>query len=459
VFVSARYVCALASSLGLACSSDVIVGGYDSARPARVGGAGDSMAWSLDVDPDDNVYLAGAFDGELTIGGQTRSAHAGAEQSGFAAGLDPRGALRWIATEPASLFASLEYVHVVGERVFATGIYLGTLDKPTGVLDSSSGQDLLLSIYDRAGSAVDARSFGNDRNVQGKAVASDPSGTRIALGGHYVGDVDFGGGVLPTTAGDFDYGFVAAFDPSMRAEWSRAITGSAQVFVDAVAIDASGNLYACGWFEATVDLDGGMASRGGPRDGFLAAFGPGGTELWARRIGGPGDDAAYFMDRMPDGDLVVTGRADDAVDLGGGALAGGAAGETFVARFGSDGTFRGGRLLGGAGRDGGEAVEALDDGSILLGLSFSDRLSFGGRELVSEGATDIAIAELDGALEPRWVRTFGGAGAEHVGAIGFQSSGHVVFAASFEGTLALEGAPLTSAGGVDVLVHRFVRGP
>lgn len=439
------------------CSSDVIVGGYGSAQPALASGAGDAVAWSLDVDSEDNVYLVGAFDGSMTIGSRTETSRAGAEQSAFAASLDPRGELRWLVTEPATYFASLEYVRVFGDRVLATGIYLGTLDAPSGTIDSSVGQNLLLAIYDRGGATLDARSFGNDRNVQGKAIDADTTGTFIGLGGHYVGDVDFGRGTLPTTPTDLDYGFVAAFDASMNALWSRAILGDANVFVDGAVIDEAGAIYACGWFANTVELGGGMITRGGIRDGYIAAFEPGGAERWARQLGGPGEDGAFFMAAMPNGDLVVTGRTNGG-DLGGGAVTSAGGGDAFVARYARDGTFVAGRLLGGPGEDSGEAITALPDGSILLGMSFSDRVTIG-RELVSAGGADLAIVELDGALEPRWARVYGGPGDSHAGAIAMQSSGHVVFAAHFDGTVDVDGTPLSSTGGRDVFVHRFVRGP
>jgi hypothetical protein len=439
------------------CSSDVIVGGYDSAQPALASGSGNAVAWSIDVDSDDNVYLVGAFDGSMTIGARTETSRAGAEQSAFAASLDPRGELRWLVTEPATYFASLEYVRVLGDRVFATGIYLGMLDAPSGTIDSMFGQNLLLAIYDRGGTTLDARSFGNDRNVQGKAVDADPAGALIGLGGHYVGDVDFGSGQLATTPIDVDYGFVASFDASMNALWSRAILGDANVFVDGAVIDEAGAIYACGWFANAVELGGGMVTRGGVRDGYIAAFEPGGAERWARQLGGPGEDGAFFMTAMPNGDLVITGRTNGG-DLGGGPVTSAGGADAFVARYARDGSLVAARLFGGPGDDSGEAIAALPDGSILLGMSFSDRVTIG-RELVSAGGLDLAIVELDGSLEPRWVRTYGGPGDSHVGSVAAQSSGHVVFAAQFDGTIDVDGTPLSSTGARDVFVHRFARGP
>src|SRR5205085_2835296 len=86
----------------------------------------------------------------------------------------------------------------------------------------------------------------------------------------------------------------------------------------AVTTDALGNLFVTGYFYGTSDFDPGagvtnLTSAGG-EDIFIAKYDASGILLWAKRIGGTGDDAAYSM--VSDGTgVIITGTYTGTVDF------------------------------------------------------------------------------------------------------------------------------------------------
>src|SRR6185295_3708162 len=96
------------------------------------------------------------------------------------------------------------------------------------------------------------------------AVASDPAGNLIVVG-HFDGTIDLGGGVL-TSAGGFDV-FVAKLDPAGNHLCSKRWGDGLAQFAGAVAVNASGDVFAGGHFQGTMDIGGDTLNSAGDYDG------------------------------------------------------------------------------------------------------------------------------------------------------------------------------------------------
>lgn len=85
------------------------------------------------------------------------------------------------------------------------------------------------------------------------------------------------------------------------------------------AVDADENIYVAGFFRETVDFDPGpdsvsFVSEGG-MDGYVSKFDPRGNLLWARQIGGTGEDDVDELHVAADGSLYISGRFQGTVDF------------------------------------------------------------------------------------------------------------------------------------------------
>src|SRR5207245_10656578 len=89
-------------------------------------------------------------------------------------------------------------------------------------------------------------------------------------------------------------------------------------------VDRSGMIVVAGTFTGPLEIGGCRMEGGVDRDAFIAAFSSLGRPLWARRLGGPGNQwsPAVAIDRL--GDVAVAAYVEGAVDLDGARVPAGA---------------------------------------------------------------------------------------------------------------------------------------
>ncbi len=150
---------------------------------------------------------------------------------------------------------------------------------------------------------------------------------------------------------------------------------------------------------------------GGGDDAVLVKYGDGGSRIWARYLGGTGDDLAYGV--ASDGDNVVfVAGATDSPSFDGQATRGGR--DLFLARYDGDGNRMWTRLLGGSGDDAARCVGLDGAGNVFVaGATTSTDL---GQPPGASGSA-ILLAKYDAPGNRLWVRLFGGTGDEVVQAM------------------------------------------
>lgn len=144
------------------------------------------------------------------------------------------------------------------------------------------------------------------------AIASGPEGD-VLLGGNFRGNADLGGGVLVADA--LDAVFVAHLDAAGDHLFSGS-TGSNDN-VSGVAVGPEGDLYVAGNYDGAINFGSGKLI--GYKNGYLAAFQSGGASAFSLPLGGEAEDWVDDVAVTPSGDVVVAARAANDTDFGGGA--------------------------------------------------------------------------------------------------------------------------------------------
>ncbi|UOQ52225.1 T9SS type A sorting domain-containing protein [Hymenobacter cellulosivorans] len=118
----------------------------------------------------------------------------------------------------------------------------------------------------------------------------------------------------------------------------RALGRGTQFMTHAV-VDAAGNFYEAGYFNASTVVDGvTLTSRGGG-DGYLAKYTPAGTLAWVRQIGSTSEDGAVDVAVDAAGNVYVVGATRGTLDFGNGVvLPVNGLTQGFVARYSPQGT-------------------------------------------------------------------------------------------------------------------------
>jgi FG-GAP-like repeat len=101
-----------------------------------------------------------------------------------------------------------------------------------------------------------------------------------------------------------------------RSVWSRAGGGAGDDRGNAVAVDASGNVYVVGGFDTSATFGTTTLASAGATDVLVLAYAADGTLRWARAFGGPRFDQAYGVTVDPAGDVIVTGSFERVADFG-----------------------------------------------------------------------------------------------------------------------------------------------
>jgi len=158
-------------------------------------------------------------------------------------------------------------------NVYITGEFQGKADfdpgSGTASLISAGLSDVFVAKYDSSGNYVWAGSMGSTAMDQGWAIATDSSGNMYVTGA-FTGKVDFdlGTGAADTFyltssplllfgkpfSNSYDI-FISKLDPNGNFLWAKNVGGYGQDYGRGIAVDGSGNVYVSGNFNGTVDFD------------------------------------------------------------------------------------------------------------------------------------------------------------------------------------------------------------
>jgi hypothetical protein len=276
-------------------------------------------------------------------------------------------------------------------NIYVTGQFGGSADfnpdpSVTEAHTSNGGQDVFLSKFSSTGVLQWARTWGGSGRDVANGIAVDGAGN-VYVAGPFQYTVDFDPDPLTTdthisnNSSGANNTFVSKFDSSGSFKWARtwgpSVAGGEAY---SVAVDSSNNVYVVGDFESTtsslVDFNPWGAhdyhASHGFFDAFLSKIDSNGTFVWAKTWGGEGYDDGPAVAVDASGNVYVAGMyASFNIDFdpaGGGAVFpahdSGYVVDVFLSKFASDGTFRWVRTWGGQGADdvgGGVLIDRSSD--------------------------------------------------------------------------------------------------
>lgn len=291
--------------------------------------------------------------------------------------------------------------------------------------------DVLLLKFSPDGSLQWQRRWDGGGAETGEAVAVGSDGAVYVTGGS-------------ATLGQFGPLFVLRFTPEGALVWQRirsVETGGAVGSAQGIAVGLDGNIYVAG-NSPRPEL--------GDFDMLLLKLDSTGALVWQR---------TYTTADVADARGGVTVAADGTVVVAGGLQAvtrRTAVNDTFVSKFGSDGSLIWDRSFGGDQGDFPGGVASRSDGTILVG---GETGSFGA------GSDDAFLLQLDAAGKGLGCNTWGGAGLDHGDDVELAANGTIVLGGTTEGspfafgtcprqvkrphgTVAAPDVPVTDASGV-----------
>jgi hypothetical protein len=225
-----------------------------------------------------------------------------------------------------------------------------------------------------------------------------------------------------------------------------------------MATDTAGNVYAVGFFNGSMVVDGVAVGSAGGSDAFVAKYSPSGSLLWIRRDGGSGDESAISVSVDASGNVLVGGRFTGVASMGGSSLVSAGGTDIYVAKYTSAGSHVWSRRYGSSLNDVAQGVATDTAGNTVVTGYFSGTVDFGARTCSVPFSTDqdVFLLKLSSAGVPVWVGCFANTAAEIGQGVATDASNNVFLAGWFNGRLDLGGGYLQSSGiAQDAFVAKF----
>jgi hypothetical protein len=272
---------------------DMLLAKYDSrGKPLwsrSIGDESNQSANAIAVDGAGKVFVVGAFEGTLDLGGKAERLVAGAQEKSFVASLSTAdGAGRW--SKGYRLGAGGDFSDVAVDRSDGSIVVGGSaavdVDFGGSPLTGSelSGVDAIVVRFDGEGRHRWSKRFASPGVQMVKRVAVDAKGA-VFIAGSYTYTVSFGGKELPATA-QIPRLFLAKFDREGNFLWSHGFRGSGVANIAKLMVDQEGNAVIAGELGGSIDFGAGSLAEKGKVDAFAAKFDPDGKLVWGQRYGG-----------------------------------------------------------------------------------------------------------------------------------------------------------------------------
>lgn len=287
---------------------DIFLIKYDSAGQElwlrTAGGAGYDYGHGVALDPNEDVVITGAIQGEADFG--TKRLNEGSTARAiFAAKYSSEGTLKW-ATASTGVGGSGHGLGIDAKGyIYIGGNCTGTGSYGSVKLEALAGGAGLVLKLNPSGEAERATLFpGTGTAVH--EICADDSG-RVWVAGMFKQRVQIGQTALSSSGPANSDGFCAALDPSGTVQWAHGLHGEGVDYCLGVCTDGAGRAFVTGEFSKDALLAGQSLHSAGATDIFVAAFSPTGALQWTEIWGGEKGDNAYTMAWHYSGFLVVGG--------------------------------------------------------------------------------------------------------------------------------------------------------
>jgi len=309
-----------------------------------------------------------------------------------------------------------------------------------------------------------AQQIGGTTFDRGYSIAVDVSGN-VYNTGYFSGKADFdpGPGTFNlTSVGSIDV-FVQKIDAHGNLIWAKQMGGTNFDQGCSITVDASGNVYTTGSFEGKVDFDPGPGTTyltsAGQADIFVQKLNTDGNLVWAKQIGGLTDDIGRSIAIDTSGNIYITGSFNGTTEFS----LDEKYYDILVQKLNNNGDLLWAKKIGGTGNDEGLSITVDLSGNVYTAGLFYGTVNFdpGTGEAIhkSAGSADIFIQKLNTSGDFLWMKQVGGIYGDIANSIAVDASGNVYTTGFFYKTVdfdpGLGVANLISVGGIDIFVQKL----
>jgi hypothetical protein len=298
--------------------------------------------------------------------------------------------------------------------------------------------------YSQTPNWVWAKSSVNKDNIDyaNSVIAVDASGYIYMAGFYSCKTITFDTITL-TNPGKINI-FLVKYDAGGNVLWAKSTGGKDYYMANAIAVDASGNIYLTGKFDSPA-VFGSLTLTSG--NIFLVKYDTNGNVIWAKSTGTSKTDIAYTVKVDASGNVYIAGLfASNPIIFGhitltnqGGSCLGGCQ-DIFVAKYDENGNVLWAKSAGGTAGDYANSVVVDASGNVYIaGGFYSSTLNFGNitltrnnKGVLNSAPGDLFLAKYDINGNVLWAKNAGGNNDDYVLSAAVDGSGNIYIAGSFK---------------------------
>ncbi len=365
----------------------------------NIGGTNDEVIEGMCADEEGNTYITGNFNSNYITIGDITIPNNGSEDCFFAK-FDPSGNVLW-----ARGFGGPgeDILYAIGVDSYGNIWVSGHFDNPSLSLDDITlfnpypGFDEVMLVKANADGDIifgtTAKGNNDDRCYR---LAIDNDDNVIISGGFGSTSISFSTHIL-SNYGSYDV-FLAKYDNNGNIIWAKGAEGPDADYGYSVTTDSEGFIYATGYFLSPyIFFDEYCINNNGDFDAYIVKYSAGGDVMWVDGIGGIYEERGLGLCVVNDNKLFVTGtfkspliQVDTLTLLNNGDY------DCYFIELGLDGNVISAENIGGANKEGGQALTtSIGDRVILGGYFTSLSINIGDHTLTNsnQGFSDSFIAE------------------------------------------------------------------
>lgn len=243
--------------------------------------------------------------------------------------------------------------------------------------------------------------------------------------------------------------------------WAKQIK-SGSVFPYGITTNSKGDVFVVGSYGGTATYNAMTFPSIGGTDIFVAQYSTLGVPVKFKRFGSNGDDGATGVAVDRAGQVLVGGYFSKGLIVGADVPANLGGFDIFVTRLGADlePLAQSTRAYGGSGSDVPMGLAVGPAGDVAIAGRHQATVDFNaavpGRDVLQTADTNGFLLMLDGALQTRWVKGFGGTTTADVGVeVAFDNTGGVLVGGIFKGTSTLGSAAMVTSLDQDAFLGRY----
>ncbi|MGB0522471.1 MAG: RHS repeat-associated core domain-containing protein, partial [Flammeovirgaceae bacterium] len=294
----------------------------------------------LHTDANGNLYITGFYGTNVDFDGRAVSSSNGTDM--FVAKYDTNGNLVWMKAGTGTSAIQGKGVRAdAAGNVFVSGWFYNdiTFDGVNRINASNWQSDVFLAKYDAQGNFLWAQTGGTIGVDYGFRMEVDAQGNAYIVGSYTAG-ANFSGQTLTTQVAGKRDAFVAKYDENGNLKWIKTHGSPNDDYLNAIAIDAQGNVYLGAHYANTVTVGNQVltAPSGTTNDLLLIKYDTFGNLIWAQNGNSTGNSGVNALTVAPSGELYIAGWHSGVATIGGQTIDHQTGQVMYVAQLQADGT-------------------------------------------------------------------------------------------------------------------------